>query len=65
MFIQNFISGSGLSTLVDALYNGTECPSQGDPAVLPRGSTVQLYVDFIPSKFPVKSLFEEDNSSLV
>ncbi|XP_025104471.1 ecdysteroid-regulated 16 kDa protein-like [Pomacea canaliculata] len=40
--------GSGLSTLVDALYNGTECPSQGDPAVLPRGSTVQLYVDFIP-----------------
>ncbi|PVD25578.1 hypothetical protein C0Q70_13236 [Pomacea canaliculata] len=40
--------GSGLSRVLDAHYSGTECPSEGDPAELPKGSTVQLFVDFIP-----------------
>ncbi|XP_025104472.1 ecdysteroid-regulated 16 kDa protein-like [Pomacea canaliculata] len=41
--------GSGLSRVLDAHYSGTECPSEGDPAELPKGSTVQLFVDFIPN----------------
>ncbi|XP_025105746.1 ecdysteroid-regulated 16 kDa protein-like [Pomacea canaliculata] len=40
--------GSGLSKIINVLFSGIDCPSEGAPAVVPRGSTVQVYAEFIP-----------------